>query len=246
MAINWSTFAIELLNFLILVWILQRLLYRPVLQAIERRKQADAAVREAARTLHAEAEELQRTYAARLAEWETEKIRLRGEFEAELDHARTQAWEQLERDLECGKTSHAAQEIQARGAEAARLEAEAVRSGAQFTAKLLRRVASPELQDRLIGMLLEDLARLPPPQGDALRHAPATVVELASAYPLHGAQEAALSGGLASLGAAPAALHCTVDATLLAGVRIQAGSHTLSANLADELAAFCQAGEGSA
>ena len=38
MALDWSTLALEAVNFLILVWLLQRFLYRPVLAAIDRRR----------------------------------------------------------------------------------------------------------------------------------------------------------------------------------------------------------------
>ncbi len=40
MELNWTTFALEIVNFLILVWILKRFLYKPVLEAIARRKTA--------------------------------------------------------------------------------------------------------------------------------------------------------------------------------------------------------------
>ena len=48
MELSWSTFILEAINFLVLVWILKRFLYKPVLDVIERRKagiekiQADA------------------------------------------------------------------------------------------------------------------------------------------------------------------------------------------------------------
>ncbi len=38
MELNWSTLLLEIVNFLVLVWILKRFLYRPVLQVIEERR----------------------------------------------------------------------------------------------------------------------------------------------------------------------------------------------------------------
>ena len=38
MQIDWFTFAAQIINFLILVWLLKRFLYKPVLEAMERRK----------------------------------------------------------------------------------------------------------------------------------------------------------------------------------------------------------------
>ena len=38
MELNLSTFLLEIVNFLVLVWILKRFLYKPVMGVIERRK----------------------------------------------------------------------------------------------------------------------------------------------------------------------------------------------------------------
>ena len=39
MEFNLSTFILEIINFLILIWILQRLFYKPLLEIIAKRKQ---------------------------------------------------------------------------------------------------------------------------------------------------------------------------------------------------------------
>ena len=39
MQFDWTTFILEMLNFLVLVWILQRLIYRPVLAMLDARQQ---------------------------------------------------------------------------------------------------------------------------------------------------------------------------------------------------------------
>ena len=39
MEFNLSTFILEIINFLILIWILQRLFYKPLLEVIAKRKQ---------------------------------------------------------------------------------------------------------------------------------------------------------------------------------------------------------------
>ena len=58
MEFNFSTFALEIVNFLILIWILQRLFYKPVLAVIARRKQHIDQTLAEARKLHQEAEDL--------------------------------------------------------------------------------------------------------------------------------------------------------------------------------------------
>ena len=38
MELNWTTFALEIVNFLALLWILKRFLYRPVLATLAERR----------------------------------------------------------------------------------------------------------------------------------------------------------------------------------------------------------------
>ena len=38
MELSWSTFALEIVNFLVLVWILKHFLYKPVMDVIARRR----------------------------------------------------------------------------------------------------------------------------------------------------------------------------------------------------------------
>ena len=39
MELSWSTFFLEIINFLVLVWILKRFLYKPVMDVIARRRE---------------------------------------------------------------------------------------------------------------------------------------------------------------------------------------------------------------
>lgn len=66
MRIDWSTLALQLVNFAILVWLLQRFLYRPVLREIDARRAAIEAERaEAAKTKESAAVERAALEAAR-------------------------------------------------------------------------------------------------------------------------------------------------------------------------------------
>ena len=44
MPIDWSTLLLQLVNFLVLAWLLQRLLFRPVRRVIEERRRVTEAV----------------------------------------------------------------------------------------------------------------------------------------------------------------------------------------------------------
>ena len=68
MELDWTTFGLQVVNFLVLVWLLKRFLYRPVMDAIARRQATiDQSVTDA-RAAEQRAEELRTQYEARLAE----------------------------------------------------------------------------------------------------------------------------------------------------------------------------------
>ncbi|MEZ5670687.1 MAG: F0F1 ATP synthase subunit delta [Alphaproteobacteria bacterium] len=77
MQIDWWTLGLQVVNFLVLVWLLHRFLYRPVQAVIARRKAAaEAAMTEAAQ-VRAEGEAAKADYAARLAGLQDERRRMR-------------------------------------------------------------------------------------------------------------------------------------------------------------------------
>ena len=69
MEFDWTTFALEIINFLILVWILKRFLYRPVLDVIARRRAGVEKTLADAKRIEAEAGELKQRCECELAQW---------------------------------------------------------------------------------------------------------------------------------------------------------------------------------
>ena len=73
MELNWSTFLLEIINFLVLVWILKHFLYKPILDVIARRRAGIEDRLAKAQQLHDEANTLKTEYENRLVDWEHER-----------------------------------------------------------------------------------------------------------------------------------------------------------------------------
>jgi F-type H+-transporting ATPase subunit b len=238
------TFGLEIVNFLVLVWILKRFLYRPVLDAIARRKAAIERTLADAGAKAAQAAALEAQYRDRLADWETEKQALRAQALRDVDAERTQRMAEVERAV--------AQERERREVLARRqtqdwrnrVEADALAQGAAFAARLLGRVAAPEVEARLVALVLEDLRRLPEPQVAALREAcraaPATL-EVTSAFALGADAQAALARAFGEAAGAALPAQFAHDPALVAGVRARIGPWVMHANVEDELKFFAEA-----
>lgn len=243
MEIDWVTFTLEIVNFLILVWILQRFLYKPILQTIARRKAAIEKTLADAKSLHREAEDMEQRYRDRLAVWEEEKARLRVQAEGEVAAERARRMTALERLLAQEKEKHQALERRQWDDQRKQLEQEALVQGADFAARLLARLAAPELEKRLLRMVLEDL---PQHAGDIAKeihqvHANGEVpVNVASAFPLAEIERRDLEQGLRAVIGAKYSATYSVDPQLQAGLRIGIGPWVLRANLQDELKFFAE------
>lgn len=243
MELNWSTFLLEIINFLILVWILKRFFYKPVLNVIARRRSDIEKTLNDANTLHEDAEVLRVRYENRLAEWEKERQAAHSSLDKEIEAERARRMEALQTML--GEEQEKARVIEQRALETSRLHAEetALAQGAQFSARLLSLAAGPELQHRLLNLLMKELTSLPPERLNVLRAAAGKTADgilIASAYPLDDATRLSLEGTLDSVLAVTTSFHYEQDKELLAGVRVTMGSWVLRANLQDELKSFAE------
>ena len=78
MELDWTTFVLELFNFVVLIWILKRFLYQPVLDVIERRRLNIENTLAEADNRQREANALREQYEQRLADWEQDHDQLIG------------------------------------------------------------------------------------------------------------------------------------------------------------------------
>lgn len=246
MELNWSTFVLEIVNFLVLVWILKRFLYRPVLDVIARRRAAVDEVLEAANTQKRDAESLRQRYEEREADWQRERQSAREAVRAETEALRTEQKAALERELQSERDkARAAEQLRRAGFERA-AETTALAHAASFASRLLEQVSSPELEARLMAVATRELAALPEATIAALRRSldgtpEAIVVE--TAYPVSREQAAALERELSSIFDGGITVRYEQDTGVVCGPRISAGAWVLAANVGDELAGFAELGQ---
>ena len=98
MELNWSTFVLEIINFLVLVWILKRFLYVPVKAAIDgRQKRIDAALAQA-EARRAEADRTKADYEDQKQDWERERAQTRLDLEQEITAERARRIQEIEQE----------------------------------------------------------------------------------------------------------------------------------------------------
>ena len=240
MNLDATTFVLEVANFLVLVWLLKRFLYRPVLDVIERRRAEDAQTVAAAQALREEAQALKQQYEQRLAHAAEDRQRALALLDAEVAAERTKRLAAVQADATAEGERRQALLTHDLAQREARIEAQALALGGRFAARLLDRLAGPALEASLVDLALADLPALPAPRLAQLRQALADGgdLQVATAFPLPEPRRAAVQEALDRIAGDATEPVFVEDPALKAGLRAQVGDWVLSANLRDELAFF--------
>jgi F-type H+-transporting ATPase subunit b len=240
MTLNIWTFVFQVFNFLILVGILHWLLYRPLRQAIDRRREANAKAQSEAAAAREEAAALQQRLNAQLAELDHDRQdvirKAREQAEAERKAALADAERVLQR-----RRDEVEQRLERDRVDALQaLRTELVRSAVELAERILAQACNSSLQRQLAGRLVEELERIPEDDRRRLRGEweadDSAVVETAAE--LNGETLQSLNGALESLAGRPVRLSVQSQPTLVGGLRLRVGGHVWDASLAGGLEAI--------
>lgn len=242
MQLDWTTFILEIVNFLVLLWILKRFFFRPVREAIARRQASVAATLEQAQGHAAEADRLKQQYEARMQDWDKEREAARAQLGDELAQERQRRLAELQQALADERARDRVLQERRRQEQSRALADQAADQAASFASRVLERLTGPALDARIADVVAEDLAALPQDRRTALAAAVqgGATAEICSAHSLPAATVKMLCDALQKqVGSVPRIVE-RVDPALRGGIRITLGPWALEATLAHELAFFRQ------
>jgi F-type H+-transporting ATPase subunit b len=238
MLIDWFTVGAQALNFVILVWLLKRFLYKPVLDAIDAREQRIAEqLAEAARTM-AEAQKERDDFGRQRAAIEQQRAAL-------LDKARDDADAERKRLLD--EARRAADALSDKRREALRNDIRvlsgSIRTRAQhevlaIARKTLGDLASAELEDRMIAAFvprLRELSASAKEEFAAALKSSSTPPRLRSAFELQPAQRRAIEAAVKETFSVDVPLRFETAAELVCGVELATEGQTVSWSITDYL-----------
>jgi len=244
MDLDATTFVLEIVNFLVLLWLLERFLYKPVRSALDAR--AQAAARQTQELAQQRAD-----LAAKAADLEHRAVELGARRDAaEHDLAAEIAAERgkrlaaltLELDAEREKTrARLAQELQSARQQGERQQQQ---RAAAFVAQYLQRLASPAIEAAVMELFLTDLAaqsdqaRAALREGWAGRRDGAPAIDVCTAYAPPPALRERVEAQVGALMGQAARTEWRVDPALLAGICVHLPGHQLEASLRRGVDAF--------
>jgi F-type H+-transporting ATPase subunit b len=238
MAIDWFTVGAQVINFLVLVYLLKRFLYGPIVRAMERREQAIAARLDDAESRVLAATREKELYTARREELESEREALMEAAREDSRQERTRTLAALREEIASKRGEWQAQlqrEQQALLKNVRRALSERV---AGATHRILSDLANADLQREALKKFLTQLGELPDEQRQSLvEHtdgAPSEVT-LSTAFELDGGQRKHLAAELRALLAADVEVRFEQSPELVCGVALDAAGRRLSWNVGSYL-----------
>ena len=243
MLIDWFTVGAQIVNFAVLVWLLKRFLYRPILDALDARERRIAEEIESAERREAQAESERDAYQERNAALDRDRDELLEEARREADAERhrlvaeaREAAEALRRESERGLRD-----------ETRRLSDEVVRRTRDEVMELLRRaladLADAELEEQIADSFVERLKGLEAPARERLAAAMERADEplrIRSAFPLSEARRRAVREAAEAILPGEVSVAFETDDEVLAGIELVAPGEKVAWSLAEYLRTFEQ------
>jgi F-type H+-transporting ATPase subunit b len=226
MQIDWITVAAQIVNFLILVWLLKRFLYGPILRAMEERQQRISEEMEEAQERERQAEQEALEHREKRRELEERREELLREAREDADQRREEMIDQAREEVEA---------LEHRWHENLRDEQEAfirqlrTRMGEQFCSvarRALEDLANRELQAQIVDVFLDRLGQLDDERREELREALEDAErgpQISSAFGLSSGQQKKLTSSAHQLLGDQASVSFREVEELLCGIELNVG-----------------------
>jgi F-type H+-transporting ATPase subunit b len=239
MLINWFTVFAQAINFLILVWLLKRFLYKPILHAIDEREKGIAAQLADAEAKKAIAQKERDDFQQKNEAFDKERAAL-------LKKATDEA--NAERQRLLGEARKDADALRAKRQEALRTEQRnlgqeitrwARKEVFAVTRKTLADLAGTSLEERMCDVFVERVRALTGEAKEQMVNAFKTsnhTVSVHSAFDLPPARQSAIDGAVKETFAPDAHVQFETAPELVSGIELSTNGHKITWSIADHLA----------
>jgi F-type H+-transporting ATPase subunit b len=232
------TFLFQTINFIVLLFILKRLLFKPVRDILQKRRDLVRDSLEKVELMQKEALALKEEQQAEMERLKELKVRMVDEMRADVMEEKKRMLAKAGQDAaERVEKAMALFEKEKAGFEAG-LKERAVETVHLFSTNLLRDIADEELHRGIWRRLRNELERMSRDIAARAMHDEEVKIELASAYLLGEEEMGALQSALEKELSRKVTIHQTIDETLIAGVKLRSGDLVYDSSVAGQVSAF--------
>ncbi|WP_052162280.1 hypothetical protein [Aquabacterium sp. NJ1] len=247
MELDGTTFVLEIINFLVLIWLLNRFLFRPIQAALQAKADREAMqARELAEqraAVQASAQELKQ----QMADLAAQRVKAEAALSADMAALKQKRMQVLDTELQAERDKAKARAEQERMRLCDQSEQVMRQRTSAFVSAYMARLASPALEAAIIDVFLADLAAQSDQATLALRdgwaqsRSDAPVIDVSTAYPPSTVLCERVEAQLSALMGQAAKVVWREDPSLLSGICAHLPGHQLEASLRHGVDAFVQA-----
>lgn len=234
MQIDWLTVIAQIVNFLVLVWLLKHFLYRPVIEAMERREQRIAEGLQEAGQREQTAEEERQAYLSKRLELEREREQRFSEIEEAAEEKRKVMLDEAREAADEKRHQWQAQVEQEKQDFLKRLRQSSVEAIQQIGRKVLISLASTDLETQIVQVFLQQLKSLDETTRKALRRAQGPI-RIYSAFDLDTGTKRRITRAIHEQIKESVEVEYDLSTDLLCGIELKAGDHQVGWTMADHL-----------
>jgi alternate F1F0 ATPase F0 subunit B len=158
--IDWLTVAAQIVNFLVLVWLLQRFLYKPITNAMRRREERIEERLSEAKSARTEAEKEAEALRRKEAELEDSKAEILNAAREEADALRERLEAEIREEMEEKRAAWQAHLAEERDAFVTSLRRQAGKKVLEITERVLSDYADSDTAERVVATFAERLKAL--------------------------------------------------------------------------------------
>jgi F-type H+-transporting ATPase subunit b len=233
MLIDWFTVAAQVVNFLILVWLLKRFLYRPILNAIDEREKRIAAQVAQATDERSKAQAERSAYEARNRELDAQREQILAAARKAANEERSALLQKVQSDSSQLRERLAAELVEQREEMTRAIGARLENDLFETTRRLLADLSDRNLEDAILGVFVRRLQSLSDEERQSLHKSLAdggddSAITLRTAFELSSAQRATVEAALKQIAPAAASLRYERAPDLICGIELVADGHRLS------------------
>jgi F-type H+-transporting ATPase subunit b len=238
MLIDWFTVIAQIVNFLILVWLLQRFLYRPILDAIDAREKRIAATLTEAEATNEEARKERAAFQRQNEEFSRQRASLFRAATLEVESEREKLFEEARKEAEDFRTRQQEAMID----DCNTLKEEILRRTREevfaITRKTLADLAGENLEKAMVETFIQRCRAMDTAEKAALQavlKSPVRPVCIRSAFPLPIQQRQEIENTIREIFNYPGQLRFETSPDLVSGIAVEMDGHELAWNITDYL-----------
>jgi F-type H+-transporting ATPase subunit b len=236
--LNWSTLLFQILNFVVMVFILWRFLFKKVIEILDERSERVTSALAEAEEKERQAKEMRDEYEEKLTEAQEQVIAMHQQAQEELVRTKQEILEETRQEVETMRAKAQDEIEEARQQAIYQHRRELGRLVTTLSARMMAESAGEAFQkaslesfvDRLAGMSTDEYRQILEENEAEVLH-----VQLVSAQDLDEESRSRIEGQVQEMAGQPIEVKYRVDPSLVAGATVRFGDVVIDGSLAGQL-----------